>query len=77
MFSSDIVTVTKIVNNIQKKRAKYLELEGRSAMALALAAGEIDGELVPGEGPADEELDALDDELAVEPVEDDLVIPED
>lgn len=44
VYSGDIVTVTKIVTNIQKKRAKYLELEGRSAMALALAAGEMDAD---------------------------------
>ena len=31
VYSGDIVTVTKIVSNIQKKRAKYLELEGRAA----------------------------------------------
>jgi hypothetical protein len=71
VFSGDIVTVTKIVTNIQKKRAKYLELEGRSAMALALAAGEVDGVDLEGvEGPSDAELDLLDDDSAeVEPVE--------
>lgn len=51
VYSGDIVTVTKIVANILKKRAKYLELEGRSAMALAMVAGEVD----------DLELDGLDD----------------
>jgi hypothetical protein len=29
VYSGDIVTVTKIVHNIQKKRAKYLENDGR------------------------------------------------
>ena len=58
VFSGDIVTVTKIVTNIQKKRAKYLELEGRSAMALAMAADD-DLEL---DGPLDSELDLLEAE---------------
>ena len=31
VYSGDIVTVTKIVANIQKKRGKYLEMEGRAA----------------------------------------------
>jgi hypothetical protein len=30
VYSGDIVTVTKIVTNIQKKRGKYLELDGRA-----------------------------------------------
>ena len=30
VYSGDIVTVNKIVNNIQKKRGKYLELEGKA-----------------------------------------------
>lgn len=34
VYSGDIVTVQKIVSNIQKKRAKYLELEGRGGAAL-------------------------------------------
>jgi hypothetical protein len=48
----DIVTVTKIVTNIQKKRAKYLELEGRSAMAQAIAGDDEELEL-NGEEVAD------------------------
>lgn len=65
VYSGDIVTVTKIVNNIQKKRAKYLELEGRSAMALAMAAGEVDADLDADEiiaGAGDDDLE-LDDEI--------------
>lgn len=57
VYSADIVTVTKIVSNIQKKRAKYLELEGRSAMAVAMAASEGDGDL------AIDDLDDLDHDL--------------
>jgi hypothetical protein len=68
VYSGDIVTVTKIVNNIQKKRAKYLELEGRSAMALAMAAGEVDGELDPELVDLDA-IDDLDDDIAVGDVE--------
>jgi hypothetical protein len=34
VYSGDIVTVQKIVSNIQKKRGKYLELEGRGGAAL-------------------------------------------
>ena len=49
VYSGDIVTVTKIVTNIQKKRAKYLELEGRAAAA-------VDGE-EPLEEDAEIELD--------------------
>jgi hypothetical protein len=66
VFSGDIVTVTKIVTNIQKKRAKYLELEGRSAMALALAGDGEGVDLEGVEGPLDEELDRLDEELEAE-----------
>ena len=33
VYSGDIVTVTKIVSNIGKKRAKYLEQEGRGGAA--------------------------------------------
>ena len=62
VFSGDIVTVTKIVTNIQKKRGKYLELEGRSAMAAALAGTEIDGDDLDLEGPLDAELDVLEAE---------------
>jgi hypothetical protein len=58
VYSGDIVTVTKIVSNIQKKRAKYLELEGR-----AVPAG--DGEEVvdeEGEIELDLEGDGEDEE---------------
>jgi hypothetical protein len=60
VYSGDIVTVTKIVSNIQKKRGKYLELEGRSALALALAEdGEELGDL---EGVVDDDdLGEIDD----------------
>jgi hypothetical protein len=34
VYSGDIVTVTKIVSNIQKKRGKYLELDGREGADL-------------------------------------------
>lgn len=34
VFSGDIVTVNKIVINIQKKRAKYLEGDGKAAVAI-------------------------------------------
>lgn len=76
VFSGDIVTVTKIVSNIQKKRAKYLELEGRSAMALAMAAGEVDagdlGDLDRSDDLDLDELDGLDDlEPGVVEVEED------
>jgi hypothetical protein len=41
VYSGDIVTVNKIVTNIQKKRAKYLELEGK-----AVASDGEDGDVV-------------------------------
>jgi hypothetical protein len=53
VYSGDIVTVTKIVNNIQKKRAKYLESEGRGG---AVVIGE-DGEEI--ETPIDDDDDIL------------------
>ncbi len=64
VFSSDIVTVTKIVNNIQKKRAKYLELEGKAVVVdddedvdvLNLGTDDDDDE------PDDEELAAVEAE---------------
>jgi hypothetical protein len=34
VFSGDIVTVTRMVTQIQKKRAKYLEGDERAALAL-------------------------------------------
>ncbi|HEY1099068.1 MAG TPA: hypothetical protein VGF99_09065 [Myxococcota bacterium] len=52
VYSGDIVTVTKIVTNIQKKRGKYLELDGRG------------GEDVDGDELAIEDENAPDDELA-------------
>lgn len=61
VYSGDIVTVTKIVTNIQKKRAKYLELEGKSAMALAMAGEGDDDDLVLGSDLDD--LDASDADL--------------
>ncbi|MBI1945688.1 MAG: hypothetical protein HYS27_08330 [Deltaproteobacteria bacterium] len=61
VFSGDIVTVTKIVTNMQKKRAKYLELEGKSALALALAGDADDDDL--GIGADLDDLDASDEDL--------------
>ncbi|MCC7072199.1 MAG: hypothetical protein IT383_12800 [Deltaproteobacteria bacterium] len=61
VFSGDIVTVTKIVTNMQKKRAKYLELDGKGAMALAMA-GEVDEDELGLERDLDE-LEASDEEL--------------
>jgi len=54
VYSGDIVTVTKIVSNIAKKRAKYLELEGRGGAAAAAAA--IAG---AGDGLDDDEVTAF------------------
>ncbi len=61
VFSGDIVTVTKIVTNMQKKRAKYLELDGKGAMALAMA-GELDDEELGLERDLDD-LEASDEDL--------------
>jgi hypothetical protein len=58
VYSGDIVTVTKIVSNIQKKRAKYLELEGR---AVAAGDGE-EGAFEEGEIELDLEGDGEDEE---------------
>ncbi len=61
VFSGDIVTVTKIVTNMQKKRAKYLELDGKGAMALAMVGDLEDGDL---DLVADlDELEASDEDL--------------
>lgn len=62
VYSGDIVTVTKIVNNIQKKRGKYLELDGRDPAEI----GDVDDIVVvpddvEGE-PDDAELDVLEEE---------------
>jgi len=59
VYSGDIVTVTKIVSNIQKKRGKYLELDGRAAEGeegeeIATSPDDIDAE--------DEELDLIEEE---------------
>lgn len=48
VYSGDIVTVTKIVTNIQKKRAKYLELEGKGV------AVDDDTDFVPGDDDDDD-----------------------
>ena len=51
VYSGDIVTVNKIVTNIQKKRAKYLELDGKTVI--------VDGEEVElplGDGEEDDEI---------------------
>jgi hypothetical protein len=40
VYSGDIVTVTKIVTNIQKKRGKYLESDGRAV----IESGDDDGD---------------------------------
>lgn len=45
VYSGDIVTVTKIVTNIQKKRAKYLEQEGKAVPVIEGEEGE-DAEIV-------------------------------
>lgn len=61
VYSGDIVTVTKIVNNIQKKRGKYLELDGRDPAEI----GDIDDLVVAAEDeaePDDLELDVLEEE---------------
>lgn len=59
VYSGDIVTVTKIVNNIQKKRGKYLELDGRDPAEI----GDID-DLVGADDaePDDLELDGIEEE---------------
>lgn len=61
VFSGDIVTVTKIVTNMQKKRAKYLEIDGKGAMALAMA-GELDDDELGIERDLDD-LEASDEDL--------------
>jgi len=71
VYSGDIVTVTKIVTNIQKKRAKYLELEGKSAMALAMAGDVEDDDLSFAPGlddldASDEDLDAVERDVEVD-----------
>jgi hypothetical protein len=51
VYSGDFVTVNKIVTNIQKKRAKYLELDGKTVI--------VDGEEVElplGDGEEDDEI---------------------
>lgn len=71
VFSGDIVTVTKIVTNMQKKRAKYLELDGKGAMALAMA-GDLDDDDLDLTGDLDDidasdaELDAVERDVEVE-----------
>lgn len=71
VYSGDIVTVTKIVANIQKKRAKYLELDGKSAMALAMAGEVEDDDLSFARGlddidASDEDLDAVERDVEEE-----------
>ena len=63
VFSSDIVTVTKIVNNIQKKRAKYLELEGKAGALLATSDESDDDILIPVAGD-DDDIEPDDEDLA-------------
>lgn len=59
VYSGDIVTVTKIVNNIQKKRGKYLELDGRDPAEI----GDVDELVAEVEAePDDLELDVLEEE---------------
>jgi hypothetical protein len=59
VYSGDIVTVTKIVSNIQKKRGKYLELDGRDPAEI----GDIDDIVVADEvEPDDLELDGIEEE---------------
>jgi hypothetical protein len=63
VFSSDIVTVTKIVSNIQKKRAKYLELEGK-AVPFLTASEDGDDDILIGVPDVDDELEPDDEDLA-------------
>ena len=60
VYSGDIVTVTKIVSNIQKKRGKYLELDGR------VVDGAEDDELAVDGLGADNDPDDLDLALEIE-----------
>lgn len=60
VYSGDIVTVTKIVSNIQKKRGKYLELDGR------VVEGAEDDELAVDGLGADNDPDDLDLALEIE-----------
>ena len=60
VYSGDIVTVTKIVSNIQKKRGKYLELDGR------VVEGAEDDELAVDGLGADSDPDDLDLALEIE-----------
>jgi hypothetical protein len=60
VYSGDIVTVTKIVSNIQKKRGKYLELDGR------VVEGAEDDELAVDGLGADADPDDLDLALEIE-----------
>ncbi|OGQ25104.1 MAG: hypothetical protein A2138_24670 [Deltaproteobacteria bacterium RBG_16_71_12] len=71
VFSGDIVTVTKIVTNMQKKRAKYLELEGKGAMALAMVGDLDDDDLgldrnLDDLEASDEDLDAVERDAEAE-----------
>ena len=59
------------MTNIQKKRAKYLELEGKSAMALAMAGDVEDDDLSFAPGlddldASDEDLDAVERDVEVD-----------
>jgi hypothetical protein len=60
VYSGDIVTVTKIVSNIQKKRGKYLELDGR------VVEGAEDDELAVDGLGVDNDPDDLDLALEIE-----------
>ncbi len=61
VYSGDIVTVTKIVTNIQKKRGKYLELDGRADLDSTDDLDDTD--LVAGDLAGADDIDADDEEL--------------
>ena len=72
VFSGDIVTVTKIVTNMQKKRAKYLELDGKGAMALAMVGDLEDADLdlvaeLDDLEASDDDLDAVESDPEAAP----------
>ena len=72
VYSGDIVTVTKIVVNIQKKRGKYLEADGKDGGA---DDDDLDVDLLAGEdGENDIEGEVEVASVAVEE-EEELVLP--
>ena len=56
MYSGDIVTVTKIVSNIQKKRGKYLELDGKAVVSDGEEVDDSDDIVLDLEGDGEEEV---------------------